>query len=223
MQIFVGVMLGVTTSLAAGLFLIWKGETLVNSMRFLPTRRKIKIIRQAYLRAVGSYPDPYSHQLILMLWALAVLFFGILFLCTSFVMIHKIGASAPPSTSAELKSFVESHEIVIWLVVALAGIFNAWVGAKTLFYEAYVEATAPKAYAVLARIRECVARCGTKKEFLEYVDAENHVRDIAGLKALLERAQRVFGDLDLALLDDLLPIFTVDPSLLTSGDNASDD
>jgi hypothetical protein len=90
-----------------------------------------------------------------------------------------------------------------WVFLFLTLTFG-FIGGTIIFKTIPVELLVPYMYRELSRLRECVCKCSTKKQFLEYTDAEHNVKTLEDLRKLLIRAKTILGDVDLLLADDIL-------------------
>jgi hypothetical protein len=208
-QTLVGMLIGITTSLIAGILLIWKGEQAVARLRKLPTKRRVAVFSRAYILALKGYPYRYLHLIGLSALANLVMMIPLFYAIATFFAFrmdleHPTTASRHAMTAvlASAKTFSD-HVLNPWFLFGLT-IISAYVAARIIFIRLPPEVLVPYAYRELWRLRECVAKCGTKKQFLSYIDAEQSVQNIADLRALIMLAKEILGSDALGLANEIL-------------------
>lgn len=209
-QTILGILIGIVTSFIAGIFLVWKGEQLVHFFRRLPAKTRVAIYaRRAYLIALRSYPYRYAHLLVM---TNVVVFTLILLLAYGFMTYVAFGVdfSLPPEETKEsfrllLKPGSQLINIILnpWFLLS-ATLLLAYSVLRILFVTIPPELLVPYAHRELVRLRECVAKCGTKKQFIEYADAEYSTRTLEDLRELIIHAKTILGNFDLKLADAIL-------------------
>lgn len=75
---------------------------------------------------------------------------------------------------------------------------------QIIFKTIPAELLVPYAHRELSRLRDCVAKCSTKEQFLEYSDAEHNARTLEHLRELIARAKTILGKVDFKLADEIL-------------------
>lgn len=208
-QTLLGILIGITTSFLAGIVLIWKGDLIVQNLKRLPTKRRVALYSRAYLTALKSYPYRYAHLFGLTIVAMLIVTTLLVYiLITS--LAFTIDISATPEEYAKL-----IHDIGPSPAALLSVIGNAWILSlltvmfaiaawRIVFITIPTEILVPYAHRELTRLRECVSKCGTKKQFLEYTDAEHSTETLEDLEALVSRAKIILGGVNLELADEIL-------------------
>ena len=216
--ILLGVLIGITTSLIAGILLIWRGEQTVEQLRKLPTKRRVRTFARAYILALRGYPYRYVHLMALTVIGLFAMVLPLCYLCMTYVA-FSVDLAHPTAQSREaLKalfapaSHFADHVFNPWIVLVLL-IATTYVAARIVFVRIPHERLVPYAYQELLRLRECVGKCGTKKQFVAYTDAEHKVQTLAELRALIAQAKGVLGSDDLELANEILEGITDETSV----------
>ena len=81
---------------------------------------------------------------------------------------------------------------------------------RYIIYIALQETLVPYTHRELIRVRECVAKCGTNQQFIEYTDAEHSAKTLKDLRELIIRAQTIIGSVNLKLADEILARISTD-------------
>ncbi len=222
-QTLLGIALGIATSFVVGIILIWKGDQIVRGLRLLPTKRRVKLYSRAYLTALKSYPYRYAHLMGLTTVSMVILTSFIAYIYFTFLAFSTDFSASPEEFAEALKAARPNREAIFgvmtnpWLLLGLTCV-TGFVGRKIIFTTIPVELLVPYAHRELTRLRECVNKCSTKKQFLEYTDAEHRVYSLEDLVELVGRAKRILGDTDFALADEILEGVTEDfPELRSAG------
>jgi hypothetical protein len=207
-QTILGVLIGITTSFIAGIFLIWKGDQLVHYIRRLPKNWRLAIFSKAYLIALHSYPYRYAHLITLTIMAttalLTLLAYGIL----SFVAFN-IDLSLPPEEIKKSFHIIADPSWFIytvlnpWFLLSVTLLLVCTTG-RIVFVTVPPELLVPYAHRELSRVRECVAKCGTPEQFFEYTDLEHSAETISDVINLITHAKTIFGNVDLKLAEEIL-------------------
>lgn len=204
MELLTGIFLGITTSIVAGLFLTWKGEKIVEYLRRLPEKRRIALFTQAYIIGLRSYPYRFLHFQALLLYA-TVHFLGCIayafFTAVSFRAAYGVSiAIEPDKIRGAVRTFDPlSYSVTPWLLLAFTVVLVYWT-VKIFYRKLMPEALAPYGYHELRRVHDCVAKIGTKQQYINYVNAETEVRDNSSLLRLLDVAQVALGDCQFDLI-----------------------
>lgn len=207
--------LGIATSLVAGIILIWKGDQIVHGLKRLPTKIRVKLYSRAYLTALKSYPYDYAHFMGLIIVSTFILVTFFCYLYLSFLAFTIDFKDSPEEFVKALKATQPNRNYILsvltnpWLLLGLTCLIG-FVGRRIIFTSISAELLVPYAHRELTRLRECVSKCGTKKQFLEYTDAEHRACSLEDLVQLVDRAKRILGDTDLALADEILAGITED-------------
>jgi len=220
-QTLLGILIGTITSLIAGILLILWGEQTVGHLRKLPTKRRVATYSRAYIRALRGYPYRYIHMLALTVWATIpiLLFLGYGFatyLAFSLDLAHPT-ATTHDAVKAALAPVSHFADCIMnpWILLGIT-VSEVCAGARIIFITLPSEKLVPYAYRELLRLRECVAKCGTNKQFLAYTDAEHKVQNVDDLRALILQAKDVLGTDGLELANDILEGITGDAPIPTS-------
>jgi len=214
-QAILGIAVGIATSLVAGIILIWKGDQIVNGLRRLPTKRRVKLYSRAYLTALRSYPYRYAHLMGLSIVSMVILLTFIGYGYFSFLAFSIDYSASPEEFAKALKAAQPDRNVILgvlanpWLLLGLT-CFMGFVGRRIIFTTISAELLVPYAHRELTRLRECVNKCGTKKQFLEYTDAEHRACSLEDLVDLVGRAKRILGDTDFTLANEILEGITED-------------
>lgn len=205
-----GIFIGVATSFLAGIVLIWRGDQIVRHFRRLPEKRRVSLYTLAYLKAIRSYPYRYAHMITMMTFAILL---GLLFISyvVLIVIAFSVDFSLPPESVKESvrtsvgapANFVVTKIFNPWILIGITAVL-VFISRSIVFKTIPSELLVPYAHRELTRLRECVAKCSTKKQFLEYTDHEHNVRNIDDLKSLVAQAKKLFGTVDLKLADEIL-------------------
>lgn len=228
-QTILGVLIGIVTSFIVGIFLIWKGNQLVHYLRRQPTKRRVAIFARAYLIALQSYPYRYAHLFTMTGIAICSVILFLTYGILTFVA-FTLDFSLPPD---ELK---RSFRLLIktdfgftktilspWFLLS-ATLFLAYAVRRIVFVTIPPEMLVPYAHRELTRVRECVAKCGTNKQFLEYTDAEHGAETLDDLRKLIILAKTILGRVDLKLADEILKEISTDlPKPINDKESQSED
>jgi amino acid transporter len=197
-ELLIGTFLGITTSFVAGLFLTWKAEKIVGYLKRLPEERRISLFTRAYIIGLRSYPYRFlHHQALLSFAAFMFLTCFLYFLITAIAFNRAYGiqiAPEPETFRAVVRSIDPFAYPITPCVLLLLTICLTYWSFKVFSRKLMPEALAPYGYHELRRVHDCVAKFGTKKQYLEYVNAENEVRDNVSLLKLLDIAQLALGE-----------------------------
>jgi len=213
-QTAIQIVIGIMTSFITGIFLIWRGEHAVHFLLRLPTKWRVAIYSRAYLSALRSYPYRYLNVLVMSL--LITIVFGMLlaYIFITFIVFtadfslppdalrESIRLSFPPATSL-LKIILNP-----WFLLSATLILVYML--RYIIYIALQETLVPYTHRELIRVRECVAKCGTNQQFIEYTDAEHSAKTLKDLRELIIRAQTIIGSVNLKLADEILARISTD-------------
>ncbi len=82
-------------------------------------------------------------------------------------------------------------------------IILSYISIKIFFQILLPEALAPHGYHELRRVHDCVMKFATKKQYLDYMNAEDAVTDNETLLGLLDAAEKAIGEHDAALIKQI--------------------
>src|ERR1017187_4090513 len=118
-QILLAGLLGIVTSLIAGIILIWTGERAARYLRRLPTKRRVALYSGAYIRALNGHPLGYLHVIVLRILGII---FGCVFIiyCTMNYISFRVDLMHPTTTTHnEVKAVLNS-------LIGTNVVFNPW-------------------------------------------------------------------------------------------------
>ena len=204
-NILIGVVVGLFTSLIAGMVLIWKGQDIVEQMKLAPTRRRIDTFSRAYIRALRAYPHTFGHYLTLQLFAAG---WGLLitaYIAASYqaFLIYTGSVGTRVDVLSQVATARENTFGVIGLVTLAMTVSITVAFAKFVRRTMRSMLLVPYAHRELSRLRECVARYATPEEFLRYTDVEYRVNTREGLVDLFNLANHLLGGVKFGLLEEL--------------------
>ena len=206
--IIIGIVIGLTTSIAAGLFLVWRGKQLVDFAQQLPTNYRVGIMTQAFIRALEAYPYRLIH-----LFSVTFLFTMQIFLIFAYGTItyqsFVFGHGAVKDRLSEIKEYILATSVTPWFFLAVTIMLlplSYWLCKKLC-----VEIIVPFAHRELTTIRELVAKCSTRKQFINYVQSERTARTTSDLLKLFKAAQDVIGDEEVKLIRQMIGYISIQP------------
>ena len=224
-QIIIGVIIGIFTSFVAGIILVWKGEQIVHRFRYLPNKMRVALYTRAYLIAIRSYPYRYAHLIAMVILSMVILSTFLGYILLTVFSFHLDISQSPEVVKESLRSTVDlvNSRIISAInpwVLSFITVLTALIGQSLLLKTIPAELLVPYAYRELNRLRECVLKCSTKKQYLEYTDAEHKVRTLKDLRELITTAKTILGNVDLHLTDEILNSVSEDfPELESISDN----
>jgi len=214
-QTILGILIGIATSFIVGIYLLWKGQHLVDYLQRLPTRQRVAIYARSYLIALRGYPYRYANFLA-MIFVLLLNITTLLAYIVLTVAAFKGDLSLPPEEFRRSFHFLTNPDfwlikIVLnpWFLLSVT-IFFAYLSRPIVFVTIPSEIMVPFAYRELTRVRECVAKCATNKQFLEYTDAEHSANTLEDLRELIIHAKTILNGVDLKLADEILQVISED-------------
>ena len=211
-QIATGLLLGITASLIAGLLLTWKGDKIVGYFSRLPERRRINLFTKAYILGLHSYPYRFLHAQALISYGAFLFLMLITYAGTTAISFRRVYFPEADSVlDADTVTAVAtaSSTYMPWLLLVLT-LLLCYIVFRLTFRRLMPEILAPYGHHELMRVHDCVAKFGTKKQYLDYINAAHKVRDNAGLIQLLDMAQVAIGDYKYELVEEIRKGITPD-------------
>ena len=203
-----GIVIGIFTSLVAGVILIWKQDQIAAWLKHLPDKRRIRLFTLVYVRALRTYPFGLAHAQAIV-FTQAITLAMALFYCGA-----TIAAFILPDGLTLLKPINEmvstnSKAVAFWLLVSLRVItplVTLWIlwDLPTSLRRLFAEIAVPYAHRELERVRQCVLRVGSPKDFVAYTHAEHAVRSADQLIELMKMAKRLLKDYELQIVDEII-------------------
>jgi hypothetical protein len=219
-QLFTGLAIGVLASLIAGLILAWKGDKIVEYLRCLPERRRIGLFTKAYLLGIRRYPYRFLYMQGLVLYFFIHFFAFILYFFLTGATFYKSyfpTASIEEIVPATLIEYADSLLLYIpWFLAVLTLLFG-YYSVRLFFNTVVPEVMAPYGYYEISKLRDCVSRHGTKKQYLDFVNALHEAKDHAGIIRVLDLAQISLGDARYSLLDEIRKSITTSNTMENGG------
>ena len=180
-----GILIGIASSLVAGLILMWKGELAIQLLQDFPSKWRIRIYTRAYLRALIGYPGDAFHRVI---WELAYL--GLIG-----VVLYSLHMAISTSNYVPYLSFINwfdnptmnpAESPIFWMLTMVA--YSCLV---VLYYGiTSISQIIPHAHRDFQRIKDCMARFAPEKQFLEYIELEASVKTREDLLKLFSLANQ---------------------------------
>jgi hypothetical protein len=203
-QTIAGIFIGISTSIIAGILLIWKGDQFVGHLKNLPTKRRISLFTDAYLRALRSYPYRYLHYLAWVGVMFVILLTFWAYVSFTYAAFQVSPAHSPEALRQAWHAFLPNplaFQVFRWIAAGITALYGIWL--IPTFYRTYsIEILIPYAHREVERVRDCVAKCGTCEEFVGYINAEHKAKNLTDLKALFRQAKAIIGAG--ALIDEII-------------------
>lgn len=207
-------LVGVATSLIAGLLLQWKGDQFINRLKSRPTKRRIAILSATYVKALKEYPYGFVHDCLVAIVVAGVIALGFLSILLTYAAFAANSLYSLDAIS-EFVNHVSGYlgvEWTRWIMVFLT--IAIWVAiVRPVWRTTSIEVLVPYASRGLERLRKCVEKCGSPEEFLAYLDAEQHARSTEDLRELFRQARAIIGDRQSKLTDQFLASISDSDSL----------
>lgn len=201
---FLGIVIGVLSSLIAGVLLLWRGEEFVKHLRHRPAKRRVLLYSLAYRRALRSYPYRYLHLAALTTIQLVLAATTVSYLLLTYNSFAGRDASGKAIVDLLPQAWLSQFSNVIpWLLTAITILLACWL-VPSIFRSLSVELLIPYTHRDVQRLRSCVSRLATPQQLIEYTDVEHAVRTTADLAALFKRAKEIIGDHQFLLIDGML-------------------
>lgn len=197
-NILLGIAVGLFTSFLVGIFLLWKGEHIAQQLKRLPIKWRTILFTKAYIRALESYPYRFVH---LMLLACAESIIIVTLALYGMLTYHVFYYGADGLRELNLISIDDPSAAFI-----LAGI-TITLGYMAVHFTVKiisVEVLVPFAHRDLTRISECVANCGTKLQYIKYINLENNAKSTGDLIDLVTFAKEIIKPATLNIADEIL-------------------
>lgn len=210
-QILIGLVIGISTSIIAGIILIWKGNWIVDKLKFLPIKFpnliKTNFLAYLYVNALSRGSAAYDIPLIKILLAGFLLIFGfLLFLSSkdltdlligkidlpSFFKTWSFSPSSPDPVIA--KNYASLFVVIPSFLLTFLSIVIAW---NTIIL--YLIRNIERKFLI---IKDCTLRCGTEIQVKKYLLAASMVNCKKDVIDLMIYANRIIGHF--ALADEII-------------------
>lgn len=204
MDILIGLFVGIGSSLVAGLLLAWKGDAVIALLRHLPERQRIRIFTKAYVHSLHHYPGAYVHALLWLIYACAAIYALTIAISMTVSTFSKAYFSSGQGGTFGEGWFDQAGQLldIPWIWVGLTGalvygipviVFSIML-PDILRFQTHQDTTV---------LREFVARCGSKQDYIAYLNAMRFVHDRAGFVSLLDMAQKAIGNAECVLIKEI--------------------
>lgn len=205
-KIIIGILIGIFTSFFTGLVLIWKGERIIQNLQKLPSKRRIDLLSRAYIQALQNYP--YNTANIIFMSIVFIFFLShfiacIIITCAAFYNYLFNTNKEVITEIANNISLVIHHPIIPWVLLLITVWFAYLI--KTIYFDVLpVEMLISYTFRDITRLRECVFKCATKDQYLEYIYLESNASNTQDLKELIAYAKGIIDSPDLELADKIM-------------------
>ncbi|MBA5761456.1 hypothetical protein H2O73_03780 [Vibrio sp. 404] len=211
--IFGGVVSGLLTSLAVGVFLIWKGDSLVRSLRNMPNGWKAKFLTTVYLKSIRQGQYSYAHSQFTAFTS--VIYLGFLaFAIVAYFKLETIrdnlelGAGSLENAVEETTSvsfFTDYGGVIILIYV----FFTAYVFLRH-FYKSLVDATSPVCAKEFDLLDRAVQKCGSQDQYIKFLNLRASCNSREEVLEWLKYGNSCIGAVQLINIEEIIQSISLD-------------
>ncbi|EGR0804886.1 hypothetical protein ACA877_004715 [Vibrio alginolyticus] len=210
--IFGGVVSGVVTSFLVGLFLLWKGDALLASLRNMPNSWKFKFLTSLYLYSLKRPTYSYAHAtyigFVSVFYLTPVFMAGSLFF-TNFKQSPKIpDKDVSEASDGVISVFASSSEQFILIGIAFVCIYFFVIKV----HKGILDAVAPLCTKEFDYLRSAVAKCGTDEQYIEFLNLQSNCESRDDILKWLNFGTSCLGGRKLTRIDEIIQSISVDTS-----------
>lgn len=212
-EIFIAIVVGIMTNVLVGLFLLYKGENILSFIKKYPHKKRKKLYANGFIKAIHGYPYRYAHTIVLSTIFSLISFITIAYIFTTYAY-FKICYWNPNMCVSDIKNELartihqyDTDWYFPWVLLAIT-IFLMISVVKFTVNVVSSELLVPILYRDILRVRECVAKCATGCELIEYTDREEIVSNADDLIELFLYAKKIIGEQKFILLDGMIDVLT---------------
>ncbi|MGY6427614.1 hypothetical protein ACXIVC_10305 [Vibrio parahaemolyticus] len=207
-----GVVSGVATSFLVGLFLLWKGDALLASLRNMPNSWKLKFLTSLYLYSLKRPIHSYAHATYIAF--VSVFYLTPVFMAGSlFFTKYKQPSKIPDNEVSEasdgiLSVFVSSSEQFILIGIAIVCIYIF----VSKMHKGILDSVAPLCTKEFDYLRSAVAKCGTDDQYIEFLNLQSNCESRDDILKWLNFGTSCLGGRKLTRIDEIIQSISVDTS-----------
>ncbi|MFA0025388.1 hypothetical protein AB4369_20805 [Vibrio sp. 10N.261.49.A5] len=215
-----GVISGLITSFVVGLFLLWKGDRLVLTLKNMPNSWKVKYLTKVYLHAIKKNDYNFSHSIMVSFvsaFFLAPIFFSIsiyskLLRLRELVNEESLELADLPIEPGILSSALIEHGPWTLIIISTISLFLFFKQITMLL----IDSLAPIVSKRLEYLRSAVCKCGTNEQYIHFFNLKAKCNNQEQIIEWLEYGNECLGDTSLDDIDEMINSLTNSKDLQTT-------
>ena len=203
-----GVLIGIFTSLVAGLILLWKGDAIVRVLNHLPIKYRVAINSRAYIKALHGHPYDFMNGSFLGFLIGLIILVTLVYVSIS-ILLYSLGwpdfeelKNLPVTEVTALSGSNRDFLLSPWFFPPIT-VFSSAYFAKQIYRGIIPNLYVPGASRELDRVRAAVSTFGTKEQYISYLNSEDKADDREDVLNLVLIARELVGDQEFSVLDDI--------------------
>ncbi|EKO3608527.1 hypothetical protein M6C35_003502 [Vibrio metschnikovii] len=206
--IFGGVVSGLLTSLIVGIFLLWKGDSLVRALKNMPNGWKAKFLTAIYLKSIRQGQYSYAHSQFTAFISVAYLGF-LVFAIVMYLKLEKIRDNldlevgsidtSPVTDVMSVSFFTDYGGVVLAFYAFLTGYAFLWH-----FYKSLVDGVSPICAKEFDLLDRAVQKCATQEQYIQFLNLRASCNSREEVVTWLKFGNSCVGEVKLNNIEEII-------------------